>query len=89
MAVKFLKKGIKYNGQYIPVHYSKGSYTKESGLPEGTITIYGKNYKHLPKELSPENNSDMMTDYFENDRFRVLPNTKFHKEITKVTKGMF
>lgn len=89
MAIKFLKKGIKVNGQYMPVHYSKGPYTDASGLLPDTITVYGKKYKPLPRELNPKNESDIQTDYFENDRARIPPNSKFHKEIMKATRGKF
>jgi len=81
--IKFGKKGIKIDKNYFPVSYSKGNYTKESGLPEGTITIYSKSYKHFPKELNPENESDMRTDYFEKDRVRIKPSNKYYKEVNK------
>lgn len=42
MALKFYKNWIDDNGKRIRVRYHLGSYTKESGLPEGTITIYAK-----------------------------------------------
>ena len=84
MAIKFLKKGIRSDGEYIPVHYSRGSYTKESGFPEGTITIYAKKYnKRLPLALNPRNDSDSRTDYFETDRARIFPSSKHYKKVMK------
>lgn len=85
--VKFLKKGVKENGEYYPAWYSQGGYTKESGLPEGTITVYAKTYKGLPKGLEPKNNSDLMTDYFEKSRARILPNSPNFKAALTVLKG--
>lgn len=70
--LKFLKHAIKHKGKRSRVWYSKGSYTKESGLPKGTITIYAKDYgMQLPKELNPENDSDIQTDLFMKDRARI------------------
>lgn len=84
MVVKFLKKGIRSNGLYIPVFYSKGSYTKESKLPKGTITVYSRKYgERLPAILRPINQSDMQTDYFEKDKARILPRSKFYKRVSK------
>jgi len=81
MAIKFLKKGIRSNGRYIPVWYSMGGLYNE---PKGTITIYAREYnKRLPKELSPENFSDMQTDYFEKDRARIRPRSKYYQEVIK------
>lgn len=85
--IRFLKHAIKHKGQRVPVWYSKGSYTKESGLPEGTITIYAKKYgTQLPSELKPMNDTDLMTDYFEKDRARVKPDSPYYKEVKKLLK---
>jgi hypothetical protein len=85
--VKFLKKGIKENGQYFPAWYSQGEYTEQSGIQKGTITIYAKSYKGLPSALSPKNDSDSMTDYFEKDRARVAPGSPNYKAVLSVLKG--
>ena len=83
--IKFLKKGIKVNGQYFPVWYHKGDYTKMSKIPNGSITIYVKSYKGVPdiEGLTIQNDSDMQTDYFEKDRIRVFPTSKYYKEVYK------
>lgn len=82
--VKFLKKGIKEGSNYIPVRYSRGDLI---GYPKDTITIYAKDYsKHLPQILRPKNESNGQEDYFETDRARIFPGTKFHKEIKKRLK---
>lgn len=86
--IKFLKDAIKWklNGEEkrVRVSYSQGGY---NNLPENTITIYGKNYKSLPRELNPVNNSDSQTDYFENDTVRVVPNSKYYKDVLKAMLG--
>lgn len=85
--LKFLKNAIKdLQGKRHRVHYSQGNYTKESGLPQKTITIYAKDYGALPKQLKPVNESDLMTDYFEKDRARIKPNSKYFKEVEKLLK---
>ncbi len=85
--IKFLKNGIRYGRDYIPVHYSQPTYTPESKLPPKTITIYARDLlKPLPRELQPINETDGMTDYYEKDRARILPNSKFFKQVLKHIK---
>jgi hypothetical protein len=71
--VKFLKKGVRdAAGKYYPCWYSL---TK---LVDGrvAVTLYAKSIlKGLPRELRPENNTDITTDYFENDRVRFYEGT--------------
>lgn len=83
MEVKFMWNGIKVDGTLYKAHYSLGNYTKESGIPQETITIYGKNYIALPaiEGLTIENDSEIITDYFENDRTRVTPDNKYYAEV--------
>ncbi len=84
MTIKFLKHGIRYNGKYIPVWYSKGKLLHH---PEGTITIYANAYdKPLPPELHPENDTELQSDYFEKDRARILPDSKYYKDIMKLAR---
>jgi len=86
--LKFLQQAIKLkSGKKARVWYNKGSYTKESGLPKETITIYAKDYGvQLPRELRPENLTDIQTDYFEKDRARVKPKTKYYKDVLQALK---
>lgn len=85
MEVKFMWNGIKVDGKLYRAHYSLGNYTMNSGIPEKTITIYGKDYIDLPqiKGLNIENDSDIMTDYFENDRIRVTPDSIHYQAVYK------
>jgi hypothetical protein len=80
MAVKFMWNGIKVDGELHKCWYSISTLV---GFPAGTITIYGKNYRDLPliEGLTVENDSDSMTDYFENDRIRVTPDNPFYPEV--------
>ena len=65
--VSFGKKGVRHNGKYFPAHYSHG--TLING--KEAITVYAKSLLvGLPAALSPSNDSDMQTDYFEKDRVR-------------------
>jgi len=78
--IKFMYNGIKVNGQLYKAWYSKGNYRT---LPDGTITIYAKEYKRFPKieGFNIENESDIMTDYFEKDRVRVIPGSKLYNQV--------
>jgi hypothetical protein len=78
--LKFMYNGIKLDGKLYKASYSKGSYTKESKIPENTITIYASDYNDFPKieGLQIQNDSDSMTDYFQKDRIRVEPTNRFY-----------
>ena len=86
--LKVQKNGIKFKGEYIPCWYSIGNYTKESKIEQNTITVYSKTYKHLPniEELNTINNSDIMTDYFEKDKWRVTINSPYYPLFKKFVK---
>lgn len=78
--IKFMYNGIKFNNQLYKGFYSIGQLYHS---PSGTITIYAKDYKHFPKieGLNIENETDSMTDYFDDDKFRVTPDNKLYKEV--------
>lgn len=91
--LKFFYNGIKANGGKLQkAHYSKGSFTPEAmakyGYDRETITIYAREYTGFSADvralLTVENNSDLMTDYFEKDRIRVK---KDHPLYAQVLKG--
>ncbi len=77
-SIKFVWNGIKINGTLYKGSYSTGPYTNESGLPQDTVSIYmnRSNTPRLP-ELEVTNDSDIMTDYFENDTVYVRPSSKY------------
>lgn len=81
--LKLYYNGIKgTDGKLQKCMYSMGGYAK---LPQGTITIYAKEYKRFSAEIreqfAVENNSDGMTDYFETDRIRVLPDHPLYPNV--------
>jgi hypothetical protein len=82
--------GIKVDGTLYKAHYSIGNYTERSGIPKETITIYAKDYGSFPaiEGLTIENNSDSMTDYFEKDRIRVYPNSRWYDEVKAACEKM-
>lgn len=73
--LRFFWNGIKGSDKKLQrVFYSDGALMNS---PAGTITIYGRDYRSFSAEIRDafkvENDSDMMTDYFEQDRIRVTP----------------
>ena len=77
--VKFMYNGVKVNNALYKAYYSLGNLINQ---PE-TITIYSKNYSRLPviEGLTTQNDTDITTDYFENDRIRVIPNNPNYKSV--------
>jgi hypothetical protein len=77
MDVKFVWNGIKVGGKLHRVFYSD---VELRNHPAGTLTIYARDYKPLPRieGLNVQNDSDSMTDYFETDRIRITPGNLHH-----------
>ena len=78
--MKFTKRLIiDDSGKKNPVHYSLGGLRN---YPEGTITIYSKSWapfsKGVQESFKVENNSDILTDYHEHEKIRVVPTNKFY-----------
>ena len=79
MTIKFLKKGIRVDGEYMPVWYSKQE--------NGSILIYAQYYRsRFPAELHPVNNTDSQTDYFEKDRAVIGIDSPYYSQVEKVIK---
>lgn len=81
--LKFYWNGIKENGGKLQrAWYSYGNLLN---YPAETITIYGRDYASFSPEIQKaftiENDSDMMTDYFEQDRIRVRPDHPLYAEV--------
>lgn len=70
--IRFYWNGIKVDGgRLIPCGYS---------IDGESVTIYAKNYKELPREyFDVVNNSDSMTDYFEDDSTTLDKNHPLYK----------
>lgn len=80
MKIKFMWNGIKVDGKLYRCHYSDG---KLLNHPEGTLTIYRKDYGPMPEipSLIIHNDSDMSTDYFEKDRIRIMPDNLYYDDV--------
>jgi len=83
--LKFMWNGIKVDGELYKAWYFQG---KLVNYPEGTFTIYAREYERFPKTdgLNAENGADTMTDYFEKDRIRVTPDNKYYSDIVESFK---
>lgn len=85
--LRFFWNGIKVGkGKIHRVFYSDGKLANHS---EGTISIYSRDYNRFCPEVraafTVENNSDLMTDYFETDFIRVEPT---HPLFAKVKEAL-
>lgn len=70
--VSFTMNGVRVNGgKTVSAYYIAN---KNAAGEYDAVTIYGRDYKGLPREFLPVvNNSDGMTDYFENDSATLTP----------------
>ena len=83
--IKFFYNGLKVdNGKLQKAHYS---FQQSCDSVKAEITIYGKHYVDFSKEVSEifevQNDTDMMTDYFEQDRIRVSPMNIMFKQVAE------
>jgi hypothetical protein len=81
--LRFFWNGIKgTDGKLQSCFYSDGALLNS---PAGTITIYARNYRSFSAEIREsfdvQNDSDMMTDYFEQDRIRVTPEHPLYLQV--------
>lgn len=84
--IKFLFNGIKINGQLIKGYYSKGGYLNGA---IGCFYVHGwfKGQSELLREcFKVENNSDIMTDYFEEDKIYFYENDKYINEFNAMVE---
>lgn len=81
--IKFLFNGIKLDGKLVKGFYSKGNYNN------GAVGCF---YAHgwfkgqaelLRKYFNVNNDSDIMTDYFEEDKIYFFPGDKYLDELDK------
>ncbi|MDI6788816.1 MAG: hypothetical protein QME51_10635 [Planctomycetota bacterium] len=84
LEIKLLKNGLRINGEYFRTWYSTG----EDIHGQPLNTIYLKDYKQMPaevyKELSVINNTNGSTDYFETDKIRLTPESKYYKRFMEL-----
>jgi len=81
--LKFFWNGIKgSDGKLHRCFFSDGALMNH---PAGTLTIYSKEYSSFPTEVRKhfevENDSDLMVDYFEKDRIRVVPTHPLYSKV--------
>lgn len=81
--LRFYWNGIKHNNGPLELcTYSAGELTN---YPKGTVTIYARDYRRFSKEAARwfhvENESDSMSDYFDDDKIRVCPNHPLYNHV--------
>ena len=79
--LKFFWNGIKgSDGKLQKAHLSEGELIN---YPKGTVTIYSKGSfsAEVHAAFQVENNTDIGTDYFENDRIRVVPSHPLYSAV--------
>jgi hypothetical protein len=89
--LKFYWNGIKDNGGRLQrAFYSLGGLIPK--YPAETITIFARDYDHFSAGVRAafkvENDSDMMSDYFERDHIRVLPDHPLYSEVRGAYEAM-
>lgn len=87
--LKFFWNGIKENGGALQtVSYSDG---KLCNFPEGTITIYKREYSgftaEIRKAFEVENDSEMQSDYIVTDLVRVRPDHALYAVVSAALKA--
>lgn len=70
--------------------YENGSVSGK--YPAGTICVTAKGYNHFSTAIvealgEAQNDSDSQTDYFDNDRIRVLPSHPMHAQLVAAIKA--
>jgi hypothetical protein len=83
--LKFFYNGVKgSDGKLQNCDYSS---SKLNGYADGTITIYGCDYRRFSDEVREQfevfNSPDSMTDYFDNDRIRVKPDHPLYAQVAE------
>lgn len=88
--LKFFYNGIKANGGKLQkAHFSKGNLAawarEKYGYDEHTITIYARGYVGFSAEVrelfTVENDTDTMTDYFDEDKIRVKKDHPLYAQV--------
>jgi hypothetical protein len=78
---KFMYNGIKVDNTLYRAWYSQ---SKLTNAPEGTITIYNREYwPRFPTidGFTVQNDTELMTDYFDKDRIRVYPDNPHYPAV--------
>lgn len=88
--ITFNSNGVKIDGKHIHGSYDINNRDNYYGLPKNTIIIYLDTYFNIELPgLHGENESDMMTDYFEKTKLVITPKNRYYKEAKAAcTKNM-
>jgi hypothetical protein len=82
MSKTFYYNGVKdSDGKLVKAHYSDAMLVH---YPEGTITIYVRSIlDHFPQleGLTAENDTELLTDYFDSDKVRITPDNPWYPEV--------
>lgn len=84
--IKFLFNGIKIEGKLIKGFYSKGQYLNGA---VGCFYVHGYfsgQSELLRKYFKVENDTDIMTDYFDDDKIYFFENDKYLDEFEKMVQ---
>ena len=85
--IKFMYNGIKIDSKLIKGFWSYGNSTNKNIKATFYVKDYDNNHRKLLTEyFKVENDSDIMTDYFETDRIRFMLNDKNIDQIKKAWK---
>lgn len=88
--LKFYYNGIRENGGRLQRAFYSDAQLR--GHPPGTITIYGRDYtpfsEGVRREFIVENNSDITTDYIEEDYIRVEPDHPLYPQVKAALEAM-
>jgi len=83
--IKFFYNGIKVDGGRL--QKACYSFREAWGKVPTQMTIYAKEYRSFSKELYEtfkiQNDTNIMTDYFEQDRIRIQPSHERFAEVTE------
>lgn len=82
--IKFMYNGIKINGKLIKGSWSYGDFINKNIKATFYMNGYDFNSSKILREcFKVENESDIMTDYFEEDKIRFFVNDKNLEEVKK------
>lgn len=84
--IKFLFNGIKIDGKLIKGFYSKGSYNNGAVGCFYTKSYFSGQNELLRKYFKVENDTDIMTDYFDDDKIYFFEGDEYLEEFNKMVK---
>jgi len=89
MKIKMMYNGIKVGGKLYRGWFAKSGYVRNGSVCNDTITFYAKSSTpNLPRKIGlyVENDSDITTDYFDNDRVHFAPEHNLYQDVLAAWK---